>query len=118
MESTITAALLIVLLTGWHLHNRRHPGWLASNDGRFYVLCGYPLVTVAAYWLVTAPAATTWEWAFGNAWALVAMVAFVLGFDALNRATVQHGERAQDFETVELTNAAISEGDQPPAAAR
>lgn len=118
MESTITAVLLIVLLTGWHLRNRRHPGWLASNDGRFYILCGYPLVTVAAYWLVTAPAATSWEWAFGNAWALVAMVAFVLGFNALDQATALHGERARAFETVEPAIAAISDGDQPPANAR
>ncbi len=78
MESTISALAVLVALSAWHLRNRRHPGWLASSDGRFFVFCGYALVAIAAYWLQTAPTATTWEWAFGNLWALAAMVAFVL----------------------------------------
>lgn len=118
MESTITAIVLVTVLSAWHLRNRRHPGWLASDAGRFSVLCGYPLVSIAAYWLVTAPAATAWEWAFGNAWALAAMVAFVWGFDALNRATAVHAERSRAFETVTLANAATSDPDLPPQSAR
>ncbi|QZT63688.1 hypothetical protein [Mycolicibacterium austroafricanum] len=118
MESTITAVAIIVVLSLWHLRNRRHPGWLASDDGRFYIQCGYPLVAVAAYALVDAPTATTWEWAIGNLWALAAMVAFVSGFEALNRATTVHAERSQAFEAVSLEEAATPHRDQPPTATR
>lgn len=101
MESTITAVAIVVGLCVWHLRNRRHPGWLASGDGRFFIQAGYPLVTIAAYWLVTAPTATAWQWALGDLWALAAMVAFVKGFDPLRHATEQHAERAQQFEAVD-----------------
>ena len=105
MESTITACVVGVTLLVWHLRNRRHPGWRASSDGRFNIYCGYSLVAIAVYWLVTAP--TAWEWAVGNVWALGAMVAFVSGFDLLNRATAQHAERAQVFETVNDSTGAL-----------
>ncbi|MDW5612023.1 hypothetical protein [Mycolicibacterium sp. D5.8-2] len=118
MESTITAVVIIVVLSLWHLRNRRHPGWLASDDGRFYVLSGYPLVAVAAYALTAAPTATTWEWALGNLWALAAMVAFVWGFESLNRATALHAERSQAYESVIPAEAATPHRDQPPTAAR
>ncbi|WP_460356850.1 hypothetical protein [Mycobacterium sp. ZZG] len=107
MESTITAVAIVVALSAWHLHNRRHPGWLASSTGRCYVISGYLLVTIAAYWLVSAPTATTWEWAFGNLWALGAMVAFVAGFDALNRATAEHAARSQTLEAVDPAETAL-----------
>lgn len=101
MNSTVTALAIIVGLSAWHVRNRRHPGWLASDDGRFFIYCGYLLVSIAAYWLVSAPTATTWEWALGNAWALAAMVSFVKGFDALHRVTARHAELSQRLETVE-----------------
>lgn len=107
MESTITAVAIVLALSAWHLHNRRHAGWRASEQGRFLVLCGYSLVAIAAYWLVTAPTATTWEWALGNLWALAAMLAFVSGFELLNRTTSEHAERAQALESVEPAKGAV-----------
>ncbi|GAB3230131.1 hypothetical protein [Mycolicibacterium hippocampi] len=101
MESTITAIVLVVALSVWHLRNRRHPGWRASADGRFSIFCGYALVVFAVYWLVSAPTATAWEWALGNLWALAAMMAFVTGFGALNRVTAEHAEFAQLLESLE-----------------
>ncbi|MBB2991303.1 hypothetical protein FHR72_002787 [Mycolicibacterium iranicum] len=100
MQSTITAVATVAALLVWHQHTRRHPGWRACDGGRFSVYCGYSLVAIATYWLVEAPTTTTWEWAMGNAWALAAMVAFVRGFDALNRVTAQHAERAQALEAL------------------
>ncbi|KWX60313.1 hypothetical protein [Mycobacterium sp. NAZ190054] len=101
MLSTTAAIAVIVGLSAWHLYNRRHPGWQASADGRFFIRCGYPLVAVATYWLTTAPTATTWEWAMGNAWALAAVMSFVAGFNALNRATAEHAQLAVQIETIE-----------------
>lgn len=101
MESTITAIAIVVGLSVWHLRNRRHPGWLASEAGRSSIFAGYFLVAIAAYWLETAPTATAWEWALGNLWALAAMVSFVAGFASLDRATARHGEVAQLLETVD-----------------
>lgn len=101
MESTVIALVLIIGLSAWHLRNRRHPGWLASSEGRFFIESGYLLVVIAAYWLVAAPTATAWEWALGDLWAFGAMVSFVKGFDSLRQAMQQHGERAQQLETVD-----------------
>lgn len=84
MTEPATAVVALVLLWLWHLHNRCHPGWPVSADGRFYVLSGYPTLIIAGYWLTTAPSNTASEWALGNAWAIVAMVSFVYGFNALN----------------------------------
>lgn len=106
MESTFVAAAIVAALLLWHRHNRRHPGWQASDAGRFYVFCGYSLVAVAAYWLYTAPQATTWEWAFGNMWALLAMVSLVWGYESLNRATARHAEWAQEIESIAPAEAA------------
>ncbi|MEH3138855.1 MAG: hypothetical protein PGN37_01495 [Mycobacterium kyogaense] len=105
MDTTITALTVLVALTLWHLRNRRHAGWLASADGRFFVFCGYALVAIAAYWLESAPTATTWEWAFGNLWGLAAMVTFVIGFGHLNRATTDHAWAAQQVEAIEHSDA-------------
>jgi hypothetical protein len=91
---------IILGLSVWHARNRRRPGWLASDEGRFAIYSGYALLTVALYWLVTAPTATAWEWALGNLWALAAMVAFVKGFESLRHAATRHAELAQQLETV------------------
>ncbi|BBX17956.1 hypothetical protein CRI77_22105 [Mycolicibacterium duvalii] len=101
MDSTITAVAVVIVLAVWHAHNRRHPGWRASSDGRFNIYCGYALVAIATYWLHTAPTATGWEWAVGNLWALGAMLAFVTGFGALNRVTAEHALSAQLLESLE-----------------
>ena len=107
MESTITAVAIVIALGIWHMHNRRHPGWRASDEGRFYICIGYPLIVIACYWLVAAPTATAWEWALGNLWALAAMVAFLCGFDALNTATARHAQIAQQLETVDPAVGAV-----------
>ena len=109
MESTITAIAVIVGLSVWHIRNRRRPGWPASYDGRFFICCGYMLVAIATYWLASAPTATAWEWALGNAWALAAMMCFVRGFEALRRATVRHAELAQRLETFDLPVSAVTQ---------
>lgn len=101
MLSIIAAVVVVVMLSVWHGFNRRHAGWAASADGRFFILCGYPLVAVATYWLTTAPTATTWEWAMGNAWALAAVMSFVVGFNALNGVTADHARAAARMETIE-----------------
>ncbi len=101
MSSTLTALAVLAALSIWHLHNRRHPGWRASSDGRFNIFCGYALVAIAAYWLTSAPTATAWEWVLGNLWALAAMLAFVTGFGALNKVTADHAWMAQLVESIE-----------------
>lgn len=106
MDTTITALAVLFVLALWHLHNRRHAGWLASPDGRFFVFSGYALVAIAAYWLESAPTATTWEWALGNLWGLAAMIAFVMGFGHLNRVTADHAWAAQQVEMLERSDAA------------
>lgn len=103
MESTFTAVAVVVVLSVWHLSNRRHAGWRASFEGRSSIYCGYALVAIAAYWLQVAPATTTWEWVVGNLWALGAMVAFVSGFGALNRVTAEHAVTAQRMESIEVS---------------
>lgn len=107
MESTATAIAVLVVLTGWHLHNRRHPGWRASAEGRFNIYSGYFLVMIAVYWLTSAPTMTDWEWALGNVWALGAMTAFVYGFGALDRVTAQHAWLSQMMEAIEPSTGAI-----------
>lgn len=107
MESIVTATMLIVGLSVWHLRNRRLPGWRASDEGRFFICSGYPLLAIAMFWLVSAPSATAWEWALGNAWALASMVLFVKGFDALHSVTARHAELAQRMEMVEPSSSAL-----------
>jgi hypothetical protein len=107
MESTIAAVAVLGVLSVWHLHNRRHPGWRASPEGQFFICAGYPLVMIAVYWMTSAPRATAWEWALGNAWALVAMLSFVYGFEALNRVTAQHAWLSQAVETIEPSTGSL-----------
>ncbi len=106
MGSTITALVIVVALSAWHLWNRRHPGWPASSEGRFGIFWGYALVAIAAYWLESDPTVTPWEWALDNVWALAAMIA-LSGYVALNRMTAQHAEREQLLESVEPSTGAI-----------
>ena len=108
MESTVTAIAIVVGLSLWHVRNRRRPGWLASDDGRFFIYLGYPLVAIAAYWLMSASGATSWQWAVGNLWALAAMACFVKGFDALHQATARHADIAQELETVDVPASALT----------
>ncbi len=84
MGSTIATVAMVTALAGWHVQTRRHANWPFSADARFYITAGYPLVAIAFYFLSRATSDTDWACALGNMWALVAMVAFVCGFDALN----------------------------------
>lgn len=90
MAGAFAAVTMVVLLGAWHTRTRRSPNWSISADGRFYIYLGYPMVALAVYWLVQSPTSTDWEWAFGNAWGLAAMTAFVLGFNALNGEPTKH----------------------------
>ena len=111
---TSVAAVAIVLVLGLcHLRNRRHPGWLASPEGRLYVISGYPLTAVAAYWLTAAPTATSWEWALGIAWTLAAMVSFVHGFGLLRQVTVAHAQSAQAIESIDAAGASAQSNPSP-----
>jgi hypothetical protein len=100
MGGSIVAVVAVVVLTAWHLRTRRHPSWSVSADGRFFIYMGYPMVAIAAYWLTASPTATAWEWALGNLWALAAMISFVYGFNALNRATVHRRAGSRAIETI------------------
>ncbi|MGE0220261.1 hypothetical protein [Mycolicibacterium sp.] len=107
MESTIIAIVAVLVLSVWHLHNRRHASWRVSADGRFSIYCGYALVIFAVYWMVSAPTLVAWEWALGNVWALAAMLAFVNGFGTLNRVTAEHAWMAQFMESIEPSTGAV-----------
>ncbi|MDG4664261.1 hypothetical protein [Mycobacterium sp. 236(2023)] len=85
MESTLYVAATVAALVAWHVRNRRHPGWQASDEGRSYLLCGYSVVVTLAYWLAVA-SDPSWEWGVAGVWALGGLAAFVLGFGAMNRA--------------------------------
>jgi hypothetical protein len=98
---SVTAAIFTVgILAAWYLRTRRHPGWSATVTGRFYITTGYPAVAIAVYWLSQAATFDGWSWAFGNLWALAAMVMFVLGFDDLRDACAQQKRASQEIETI------------------
>ena len=97
MEWTI-AATVVIALGYWHLRNRRHPGWRLSGDGRSYLLSGYSVFVSSTYWLWHPPVGA-WEWAFAVAWAIGGLVAFMLGFHALDRAARERQASPQDSKT-------------------
>jgi hypothetical protein len=100
MGGSIVAVVAVVVLTAWHLRTRTHSSWSVSADGRFFIHMGYPMVAIAVYWLTDSPTATGWEWAVGNLWALAAMIFFVYGFNALNRATMYRRAGSRAIETI------------------
>ena len=104
MTEPVTAVATLVVLALWHLHNRRHPGWRVSADGRFFIFSGYPTLMIAMYWLTTAPSNTTWEWALGNAWTIASMVSFVYGFNALNAVARRQQSVSQAIESLSLAD--------------
>jgi hypothetical protein len=103
MSGPVTAMAILLVLGLWHLRNRRHPGWQLSADGRFFVLSGYPALTIAIYCLTTAPSDTAWEWALGNAWTIVSMLSFVYGFNALNTVPRRQHSASPAIESIPLT---------------
>jgi hypothetical protein len=100
MGSAAAAILTVGILAGWHLRNRRHPGWSLSATARFYITTGYPAVAIAVYWLSQTTGTHGWEWAFGNLWALAAMVLFVHGFNALHDVCDQQKRVSREIETI------------------
>ncbi|MGE2713314.1 hypothetical protein ACQI4L_04575 [Mycolicibacterium litorale] len=108
MHGPVTAVVIVVVLGLWHLHNRRHPGWGSSADGRFFVLSGYPAFAIAVYWLTAAPSGTAWEWAVGNGWAVVSMVSFVYGFNALNAVPRYQQSVSRTMESLPGCSARLS----------
>jgi len=102
MGSTIAVIITVAVLGGWYLRTRRHSAWTVSADGRFYITAGYPLVTIAMYWLVQSMSRTAigWEWALGNLWALVAVTSFVYGFNALHTASEQLQSASRTIESI------------------
>jgi hypothetical protein len=102
MTEPVTAVAIVVALGLWHLHNRRHPGWPLSADGRFFIVTGYPALMIAVCWLTTAPSGTAWEWALGNLWTIVSMASFVYGFNALNAVPRRQQSVSRVIETIPL----------------
>ncbi|VEG52378.1 Uncharacterised protein [Mycolicibacterium aurum] len=101
MVSSVIAAAVVLALAIWHLLNSRHPGWDACSEGRSYLLSGYSVVASSMYWLFTPPR-DAWEWIFAAGWLVAGIVAFVLGFNALNRAA---GARVATRKSVEANPA-------------
>jgi hypothetical protein len=87
MGTTFAGLAIVVVLAAWHLRTRRHPNWRRSRDARFFITLGYPFVGVAAFFLANAVNDTSWNWAIGNVWALVAVTLFVYGFQSLDTPT-------------------------------
>ena len=100
MGSAFTAMLTVAILAAWHLRNRRRPGWSTSTTARFFITTGYPAVAIAVFWVSQTTDTHGYEWAFGNLWALTAMVMFVLGFDALRDACEQQKRASERIETI------------------
>lgn len=97
--SSYLAIALVAGLCAVHLRLRRHAGWTASTAGRTYVLLGYSMTALAAYWLAFA-STVAWEWIVGCAWSLAAAMSFAAGSSALKRVTAEHARRAAEWETI------------------
>src|SRR4051812_37703544 len=100
MGSATAAILSVAILAVWHIRTRRHPGWGVSATGRFYITTGYPAVAIAVYWLSHVTDDHSWEWVFGNLWALVAMIMFVLGCNCLRDACYLQERVSRQIESI------------------
>jgi hypothetical protein len=85
MDARTAAVITVLTLCVCHLRIRRNPGRQADASARFYLFAGYPAVVISVFWLTQAQSALSWEWVFGNVWALVATVLLVRGLDSLDR---------------------------------
>lgn len=105
MVTTVTAIAVAAGLLAVHRHIRRHPAWAVSARARFCVSIGYPMVAIAAYFVVAAPAQTGWDWVFGLAWAVAAIASFTAGLTALGRVLRGQHNAAMSMETITQTAA-------------
>jgi hypothetical protein len=85
VTSTTTVGIAVIgALGAWYLHTRKHPNWQRNRDARFYITLGYPFTGVAVFFLANTVGHTDLNWLIGMAWALVATLLFVCGFQALH----------------------------------
>jgi hypothetical protein len=84
MVSTIAGIVSILALAAWHFRTRRHPRWRMCRDARFYITTAYPFLVVAVFFLANANNGTDLNWVIGIAWAFIATVMLVYGFQALD----------------------------------
>jgi hypothetical protein len=100
MVTSVTAIVVALALAACDRYTRRHPAWTLSARGRFCISSGYPMVAIAAYFLIGFSPATSWGWAIGLAWALAAAAMFLLGFTALREVLRGHHAVSHSIETI------------------
>ncbi|MET0897805.1 MAG: hypothetical protein ABWY45_07840 [Mycobacterium sp.] len=100
MVTAVTAIVVAVALGLCDRRARRHPAWDFSPRGRFYVSIGYPMVAIAAYFLMESSSGAPWALALCLGWALAASTVFVLGFTALRDVVRRHHTVSQSIETI------------------
>lgn len=105
MVTTVTAIAVALALLAVDRFVRRHPAWAVSARARYCIGIGYPMVAIATYFFVGAPAQTGWDWIFGLAWACAAVVAFGAGFTALQRVLQRQHRASLSMETITPTAA-------------
>lgn len=100
MVTSVTAIVVAVALALCDRYTRRHPAWELSARGRFCVSSGYPMVAIAAYFLLGFSNDTIWAWALGLGWAVAAATMFALGFTELNDVLRRHHAVSQSIEMI------------------
>ena len=100
MVTSVTAIVVAVALGLCDRRVRRHPAWDFSPRGRFYVSVSYPMIAIAAYFLMESSNGTDWALALCVGWALAAITTFALGFIALNDVVHTHHTVSHSIETI------------------
>lgn len=100
MVTPVTAILVAIALGLCDRQFRRHPAWDVCPRGRFYVSISYPMIAIAAYFLMESSNGTAWAWALCLGWALAAITVFAIGFAALSDVVRQHHTVSQSIETI------------------
>ena len=106
MVTPVTAIAVAVALALCDRRFRRHPAWDFSPRGRFYVSISYPMIAVAAYFLMESSNGTAWAWALCLGWALAAISVFAIGYAALSDVVRQHHTVSHSIETIDPVEAA------------
>jgi hypothetical protein len=103
MVTSVTAIALASVLGAWHLHTRRHPAWDVSPYARFFIGVSYPMLAIAAFFLVGSPSQSGWSWVVGIAWAVAATAMMATGFGELRRVLRKQRNTALLLETIAHT---------------